>query len=130
MNEQGVGSGNQTQLWAILGSRLIQVFILAFSEFEAKLIVEMTSSRRTNLFRIKAVTDIDVPIISIGLTDLMQSMTSSFAQVQSRSRVIGNGTFSPSWGVGIPFFFIECVNNTRELFIIFLSGSRRFLLTS
>jgi hypothetical protein len=88
-------------MWEILGLRLIQAFMLVFSEFEAKLIAEMTSTRRTNLFRIKAVTDIDVPILSIGLMDLSQSTHSSFAQVQNSSRVIGNGTFNPSFGVGI-----------------------------
>ena len=65
----------------------------------------MTSTRRTNLFRMKAVTDIDVPILSIGLMDLMQSMNSTFAQIQGSSRVVGNGTFSPSWGIGIPICF-------------------------
>ena len=75
--------------------------MLVFSELEAKLIVEMTSTRRTNLFRIKAVTDINVPILSIGLMDLSQSTHSSFAQIQSSSRVVGNGTFNPSFGAGI-----------------------------
>lgn len=90
---------------ATLGLKLILAFTLVFSEFEANLIVEMTSTRRTNLFRITAVTDIDVPLLSIGMMDLSQSTHSSFAQIQNGSRVVGEGTFNPSFGVGISSFW-------------------------
>jgi hypothetical protein len=60
----------------------------------------MTSSRRANLFRITSETDVDVPIFSIGLMDLQQSTHSSFAGIQNNSRVVGNGTFDPSFGSG------------------------------
>lgn len=91
-------------MWVALGLKLIRAFTLVFSEFEAKLIIEMTSTRRTNLFRINAVTDIDVPILSIGMMDLSQSTRSSFAQIQNGSRVVGEGTFEPSFGLGISNF--------------------------
>ena len=96
-------------MWVNLGLKLILAFTLVFSELEAKLIVEMTSTRRTNLFRIKPVTDIGVPILSIGLMDLSQSTLSSFAQIESNTRVVGGGTFAPSFGVGISIFFIDCL---------------------
>jgi len=64
----------------------------------------MTSTRRTNLFRITARAGIDVPILSIGLMDLSQSKHSSFAEIQNGSRIVGNGTFDPSFGVGISTF--------------------------
>jgi Glycosyl hydrolase family 92 N-terminal domain len=86
------------------GIELDTGFFVGIFQFEAKLTVEMTSSRRANLFRITSETNIDVPIFSIGLMDLQQSTHSSFAQIQNTSRVVGNGTFNPSFGSGISPF--------------------------
>jgi putative alpha-1,2-mannosidase len=65
------------------------------------LTADMTSTRRTNLFRITAVDYTDVPVLSVGLFDLSESTLGVFAEVRSDSRVIGNGTFKPSFGEGI-----------------------------
>lgn len=63
--------------------------------------VEMTSSRRTNLYRIKAMNATDVPALTVGLTDLSGSVTDTYAEVKDNFRIVGNGTFKPSFGEGI-----------------------------
>ena len=67
--------------------------------------VDMTSTRRTNLFRIKAVEDVAVPVLSVGLTDLSESTLQGYSEIRNGSRVVGNGTFRPSFGEGIPLFY-------------------------
>lgn len=62
---------------------------------------DMTSTRRTNLFRITAVEETAVPVLSVGLTDLSESTSQAFAEIRDHSRVVGNGTFTPSFGEGI-----------------------------
>jgi putative alpha-1,2-mannosidase len=64
-------------------------------------IVEMTSTRRTNLFRIKALDTADMPVLSVGLMDLSASTISAWSEVRKNFRVVGNGTFRPSFGEGI-----------------------------
>lgn len=61
----------------------------------------MTSTRRTNLFRITAAENIQFPVLSVGLTDLSESTSQVFAEVRDNYRVVGNGTFKPSFGEGI-----------------------------
>ena len=64
--------------------------------------VEMTASRRANLFRILSVNGtIAMPVLRVGLTDLFGTAQEASAQVINGSRVIGNGTFFPSFGQGI-----------------------------
>ena len=62
--------------------------------------VEMTSSRRTNLYRIKALIATDVPALTVGLTDLSGSVTETYVEVKDNFRLVGNGTFKPSFGEG------------------------------
>jgi putative alpha-1,2-mannosidase len=61
---------------------------------------EMTSTRRTNLFRITANDSMLTPILSVGLTDLSRSTIEAYAEVRENYRVVGNGTFRPSFGEG------------------------------
>jgi hypothetical protein len=61
----------------------------------------MTSTRRTNLFRITALDHVDVPVLSVGLFDLSESTLGVFAEVRDGFRVTGNGTFKPSFGEGV-----------------------------
>jgi hypothetical protein len=61
----------------------------------------MTSTRRTNLFRVEAIGEVEVPLLSIGLMDLQQSTIEAFVEVRDGHQVIGNGTFKPSFGEGI-----------------------------
>jgi len=64
--------------------------------------VEMTASRRTSLFRIVSSNgSVAVPVLRVGLTDLFETAQEASAQVVNGSRVIGNGTFLPSFGQGI-----------------------------
>jgi hypothetical protein len=63
--------------------------------------VDMTSTRRTNLFRIEAVEEVEVPILSVGLMDLSGSTVEAFSEIRDGFQVVGNGTFSPSFGEGI-----------------------------
>src|SRR5271154_4029811 len=65
------------------------------------LIVDMTSTRRTNLFRIEAVEEVEVPVLSVGLMDLSGSTVEAFSEIRNGFQVVGNGTFSPSFGEGI-----------------------------
>jgi len=65
------------------------------------LMVDMTSTRRTNLFRIEAVEGIEVPVLSVGLTDLSASTVEAFAEIRDAFQVVGNGTFGPSFGEGM-----------------------------
>jgi len=60
----------------------------------------MTSTRRTNLFRIRAVHEVNAPLLSITLTDLAGSMIAAMAEVRNNSRVLGSGMFKPSFGEG------------------------------
>lgn len=80
---------------------------------------EMTSTRRTNLFRIKANEAIPVPILSVGLTDLSQSTIDAYAEIQDEFRIIGNGTFKPSFGEGIS---AHNRAHHRAIFVILLYG--------
>jgi len=61
----------------------------------------MTSTRRTNLYRIKAGRRVNIPALTVGLTDLSGSVSETYAEVQNNFRVVGNGTFKPSFGEGI-----------------------------
>ena len=61
----------------------------------------MTSTRRTNLFRLTAMDDVDVPLLSVGLMDLSESTVEAYAEIQKGFRVVGNGTFKPSFGEGM-----------------------------
>jgi len=63
--------------------------------------VDMTATRRTNLFRIRGVEDIEFPVLSVGLDDLSESTVRAYAEIQHGFRVVGNGTFKPSFGEGI-----------------------------
>ena len=63
--------------------------------------VDMTSARRTNLLRIEAVEGVEVPILSVGLMDLSGSTVEAFSEIRDGFQVVGNGTFSPSFGEGI-----------------------------
>jgi len=67
-----------------------------------ELTVDMTSTRRANLFRIEAVEGVAVPVLSVGLTDLAQTTAEAFAEIRDGFQVVGNGTFRPSFGEGIP----------------------------
>jgi hypothetical protein len=58
----------------------------------------MTSTRRTNLYRIKAISDVAVPALTLGLTDLSGSVSETYAEVKDNFRIVGNGTFKPSFG--------------------------------
>ena len=60
----------------------------------------MTSTRRTNLFRIRVVDQVDVPLLSVTLTDLAGSTITAMGEVRNYSRVLGSGTFKPSFGEG------------------------------
>ena len=62
----------------------------------------MTSTRRTNLFRIEAVEGAAVPVLSVGLMDLARSTVGAFAEIRDGVQVTGNGTFGPSFGEGTP----------------------------
>jgi len=61
---------------------------------------DMTSTRRTNLFRIRAVNEANAPLLSITLTDLAGSTITAMAEVRNDSRVLGSGMFKPSFGEG------------------------------
>jgi hypothetical protein len=61
---------------------------------------DMTSTRRTNLFRIKAVDQVAVPLLSLSLTDLAGSTIAAMAEVRNNSRILGSGMFKPSFGDG------------------------------
>ncbi|GKT94264.1 glycosyl hydrolase family 92 protein [Colletotrichum tofieldiae] len=77
---------------------------------------EMTASERTALYRFNfspndtvsytnaanhdAVDAVSSPLILIDLTDIAQSRTSGGIQVYESGRVIGDGTFRPSFGQG------------------------------
>jgi len=52
------------------------------------------------LFRIRPNDDVLLPILSVGLTDLSKSTLDAYADVQDNYRVVGNGTFRPSFGEG------------------------------
>ena len=60
----------------------------------------MTSTRRTNLFRVIAIYDTDIPLLSIGLNDLSDSMSEVSAEILPGPRVVGSGTYKPSFGQG------------------------------
>jgi hypothetical protein len=60
----------------------------------------MTATRRTNLFRIKALRGVDGPVLSVGLRDLASSTIEASGEIQENFRIIGNGTFKPSFGEG------------------------------
>jgi hypothetical protein len=62
--------------------------------------IEMTSTRRTNLFRIKALESVAMPVFSVGLRDLAGSTREAGAEILEDFRVVGNGTFTPSFGEG------------------------------
>jgi hypothetical protein len=62
---------------------------------------EMTSARRTNLYRIKAARRVNIPALTVGLTDLSGSVSEAYAEVQNNFRIVGSGTFKPSFGEGI-----------------------------
>jgi hypothetical protein len=42
-----------------------------------------------------------MPVLSVGLMDLSASTISAWSEVRENSRVVGNGTFKPSFGEGI-----------------------------
>src|SRR5579862_1449491 len=79
----------------------------------------MTSARRTNLFRIKANEAVQLPLLSVGLTDLSKSTIDAYAEVQGGFRIVGNGTFRPSFGEGS---FDQNLPHTRSLSIVLLHG--------
>lgn len=83
----------------------------------------MTSTRRTNLFRITAVEDVDVPVLSIGLIDLQESTSQAFTEIRDNHRVVGNGTFRASFGEGVSFFYFS---KSRTLLITFLHGYPKY----
>jgi hypothetical protein len=60
----------------------------------------MTSTRRTSLFKIKAFTGVTSPVLSVGLMDLSESTLETSAEIKENFRVVGNGTFKPSFGQG------------------------------
>jgi hypothetical protein len=60
----------------------------------------MTSTRQTNLFRIRAIEAVDMPLLSVGLKDLSGSTKEAGADILDDFRVVGNGTFTPSFGEG------------------------------
>jgi hypothetical protein len=62
----------------------------------------MTSTRRTNLYKITAYRGVQYPVLSVGLTDLAESTVEVFAEIRDDFRIVGNGTFKPSFGEGIP----------------------------
>jgi len=82
----------------------------------------MTSARRTNLYRITAVDNIVNPVLSVGLTDLAGSISEAYAEIRGDFRLVGNGTFKPSFGEGISPK--EALFNQRNLLVIFLHGSQ------
>src|SRR5947207_14083808 len=61
----------------------------------------MTATRRTNLFRFRAVGNATIPILSVGLRDLSRSPIHAFGEIHDDYRVVGNGTFKPSFGEGM-----------------------------
>lgn len=87
---------------------------------------DMTSTRRTNLFRIQTVEDVVLPVLSVGLTDLSASTVQAFAEVRDDFRVVGNGTFKPSFGEGAASHQLS--NEFRTLFTTFLHGYTEYTL--
>jgi hypothetical protein len=86
----------------------------------------MTSTRRTNLFRINSIEDVALPVLSVGLTDLSATTVQSFAEVRDDFRVVGNGTFKPSFGEGVASHQLS--NEFRTLFTTFLHGHAEYTL--
>ena len=76
----------------------------------------MTSARRTNLYRIKAVNDTADPVIFLGLTDLSGSVSDTYADIRGDFRVVGNGTFKPSFGEGISLVTLFVIVGTYALY--------------
>ena len=79
----------------------------------------MTSTRRTNLFRITAVEDTAVPVLSVGLVDLSESTSQAFVEIRNDSRVVGNGTFKPSFGEGTSTLYFS---NKFQVIIHYISA--------
>src|ERR1700721_4618998 len=82
--------------------------------------LEMTSARRTNLLRIRALRGTEIPIISVKLKDLSDSTLTAYGEIQDGYRVIGNGTFRPSFGDGTGLK--ERLNEHRYIFKLLLYG--------
>ena len=64
--------------------------------------LDMTSTRRTTLFKIRAWTEVKMPVLSVALMDLQMSTLEAHAEIHEDFRIIGNGTFKPSFGEGNP----------------------------
>lgn len=84
----------------------------------------MTSARRTNLYRIKAVDDVANPVLSVGLTDLAGSVSETYAEVRDDFRLLGNGTFKPSFGEGISGMVPFVILGTYSLYFCMDARSR------
>jgi hypothetical protein len=85
----------------------------------------MTSTRRTNLYRIKALDVVERPVLSVGLVDLSGSTLSTWAEIRENFRVVGNGTFRPSFGEGqYPLHFCMDVkpNHSQVQSHLFING--------
>ena len=86
----------------------------------------MTSTRRTNLYKITAFQGVQYPVLSVGLTDLAESTVEVFAEIRDHFRIVGNGTFKPSFGEGIP---TPVILTFRGIFAPFLHGHTNEFLT-